>query len=583
MKDTKRSANDWREDLVARTDKNGSELLMLFGAIGGFGIAAFVHPIAGIGVGAASLFQAWKKESRGGLDEEYVRESDCFAFLIRDKYELARFVRDFGQEELLSQLEAAKLRNCQFTPFMQKFFRSLKKGGKRNSPQPALMPADSNERTAMLTEAGEVASCESEAVDVDSDDVPESPFDASKLDFEDTSTSTSAGDIPIGAPLALPVLQRKQQPSANDTPQEDRPLGLVEGMVSADPPKHIAIVKITRGGGTLTTRALLYAIRQQYPAATIDIVDPKNSAWLGLENVGCVRYCLQDKGFTPNPAIRAIAEAHAEMVDRIQSRDKSRPPHYLVIDEFYILQPLIGEYAEAVEELHRLMQMGLEFRMHLVLITQSHLCGDLGMNSQERGAFRFVAVGCNGIYEKLEAMAEDQFLIPSRYRRDAAQRSLRSLVREHPNAPIALNATTGEAELMPDLRWLESFEFPSSGSSEETESELANPAPSNEFRSSSPLPELKQTSRTPELLPELANPAPSNEFASSDERPELLKSIPEPELAHLWSKLVNFDGSTTNAIKEVLQAKGERYGLGREAYDWLKAQYGGDDVPGKSE
>jgi hypothetical protein len=152
-------------------------------------------------------------------------------------------------------------------------------------------------------------------------------------------------------------------------------------------------------------------------------------------------------------------------IDRNSKQIKNQPTYWLFIDEWYSLLPMIEEHENGklvLRKFNRLVQMGLEFNMRVVLITQSHLCTDFGFNSQARNAFRFLALARQSITETIDSAVNDRYLIPDGTKRKRLQEAFQQ-IDKNSEAPIACAPHLTVVKNLPDFKWLEKHQLDLSG------------------------------------------------------------------------------------------------------------------------
>ena len=173
---------------------------------------------------------------------------------------------------------------------------------------------------------------------------------------------------------------------------------------------HILIVTKSGAGKSTALKAIVRRIKEDTPASKFGIVDPKTTDWLGLQSEeGVVTYLDQDtQDEQLDAASEQISHAFQIMKSRIRAVQKvlreggKRPvfaPQYLILDEWWVLQDMIGSLKRESEffgMLNQIIAMGREMSVRLILVAQTHLCTQIGFSDPVRGCFSVLALGRMG-------------------------------------------------------------------------------------------------------------------------------------------------------------------------------------------
>ena len=283
---------------------------------------------------------------------------------------------------------------------------------------------------------------------------------------------------PAPAPVPVPVpqfsrtpvsLSRREpetfsHPEASADGEDWFTLGPLEELIhGGEHPKHYGLVTSTRCGKTLTTRAVIYSLLQSDPNIEIDIIDPKNSQWMGLEDVGRVHYCFDEQGRqSPEVARRVIGSFVGEFRRRMVERDKASPRRFLFIDEWTSLKNELSP--DDIKALEHCLTMGLEFGCQLFIVTHSHQCNQFGFDKALRNNFAFISIGKWDDAKYLKMIASDAHLFPFQEDRNTLTERINRAVADardnNPSIPIYLVSTTMQVGQLPNWLPLESFKFP---------------------------------------------------------------------------------------------------------------------------
>jgi hypothetical protein len=254
---------------------------------------------------------------------------------------------------------------------------------------------------------------------------------------------------------------------------------------------HILIATKSGAGKSTALKGIIHRIKDSTPAAKFTIIDPKTTDWLGLQSEeGIVTYLDQDSQDEQlDAASEQIGRVFHIMKNRIKSIQKvlreggNRPvfaPHYLILDEWWVLQGMIESSKRESEffgMLNQIVAMGREMSVRLILVAQTHLCTQIGFSDPVRGCFSVLALGRMGEknsvgYRPIEAALTDAKLFPNKQQRISLATTLQdaiAMAKKQGDRPVLLT-TMGipKIALMPDLKHLDGFRFDSE-ESEDTE------------------------------------------------------------------------------------------------------------------
>lgn len=180
---------------------------------------------------------------------------------------------------------------------------------------------------------------------------------------------------------------------------------------AAETNSHILIATKTGAGKTTTLLAIIFKVYKRLEGKVqFFIVDPKGSSWLGLENIKntyrtrenrvvatpAVQYPL---GMDIQPAIDQIQIVYDLLVCRIEKKDKDVEDHiYLIIDEWLSVYSTAQLGNARLFNFLKLMvntilNQGREYKVHLVIVGQSHYVTDCGFSSAIRQSFGVLCQG----------------------------------------------------------------------------------------------------------------------------------------------------------------------------------------------
>lgn len=241
---------------------------------------------------------------------------------------------------------------------------------------------------------------------------------------------------------------------------------------------HILIATKTGAGKSTTLKAVIHRINQDNPSAKFTIIDPKTTDWLGLQrSTRCVTYLEQD---TTAEQLDAALISVQDTFDLLQSRKNQKQQalksgrdipkfnsQYLIIDEWFSIYDSVKRQKREdafMEPLNQIVAQGRELKVHLILVGQSHLCGEIGFSTAMRRSFAVLAQGRMGKnrdvgYEPITATIEDPNMFRNKSERDgltACLQSAISMAQNQQDRPVLLT-TMGipKIALLPDLKHIE--------------------------------------------------------------------------------------------------------------------------------
>lgn len=277
--------------------------------------------------------------------------------------------------------------------------------------------------------------------------------------------------------LRTPSLQKKSDQDC--VPVDDLSVftGDIIGEIAATD-LHILIATKTGAGKSTTLKAVIYRISQENPSAKFAIIDPKTTDWLGLQRSSkCVTYLEQD---TTSEQLDAALSSIENIFNTLQLRKNQKQQalkngrdipefnsQYLIIDEWFSIYDSIKRQKREdafMEPLNQIVAQGRELKVHLILVGQSHLCGEIGFSTAMRRSFAVLAQGRMGKnrdvgYEPIAATIEDPNMFRNRVDREALMRSFQEAIviaQKRDDRPVLLTTMgTPKIALLPDLKYIE--------------------------------------------------------------------------------------------------------------------------------
>lgn len=247
---------------------------------------------------------------------------------------------------------------------------------------------------------------------------------------------------------------------------------------------HMLIATKSGAGKSTTLKAILKRLMTEKPEATFNIIDPKTTDWFGLQQTtDIVTYLNQD---TPSEQLDAALEAINKTYAKLKARRKAVQKalregtpipkfsqHYLILDEWYkvyadiVRLKRVDEFAEPLGEI---VSMGRELGIQLILVSISHLCGEIGFSGPARECFSVLAQGRVGEnndvgYAPIVRALKDSYLFQDKNQRVLLEQQLNqaiAMAKKEGDRPVML-ITMGipRIALGPDLKHLDGFRFDS--------------------------------------------------------------------------------------------------------------------------
>lgn len=246
-------------------------------------------------------------------------------------------------------------------------------------------------------------------------------------------------------------------PFINDQKREEHSgsLGLLKVLIPDewDTQRHILISAITRSGKTVSLRAMMHEIKAVHGEVIFSVVDPKKDedGWMGLEDFGCVSYPIE----SPEDGISRIKAAADEVRRRNQTGHSNHHPYFLIVDEFSTLYDdakVIKKDFTVSADVKLIVRQGLAKKVCLIVVGQSHLVEDVGMNSQARNNLILVALGRHPQWVNVDAIVNDQYIFPNKEIRDNLKSRVAKLQTKAEKRPVMVtNYSGGQAEILPDI------------------------------------------------------------------------------------------------------------------------------------
>ena len=316
---------------------------------------------------------------------------------------------------------------------------------------------------------------------------------------------------------------------------------------------HILLACLSGAGKSTTLKTLIYLILGTKPDAQFFIVDPKTTDWLGLQRFpGVVTYLSGDELDQLGELAAVVRQVFRILDDRVSADQKARRKGqpagqyhdvYLVIDEWFSLyNPLsktnekklsIVEADSVMSQLNTIIAKGRELKVHLVLVSQSHLAGETGISTAMRRSLATIAQGFisptgDGGFASIEGVISDANVIKSPSSREQLMTTL-AAGKEHSKrhrSPLLLT-TMGEARigLLPNLSEVHSVQI------ENYKYGMTAARPKNDFEGPLPPPDFKSSA---------ANPLGSSSMGAN------VEGSPETQSAQGGSPNPQGSGSTAN-------------------------------------
>jgi hypothetical protein len=235
-----------------------------------------------------------------------------------------------------------------------------------------------------------------------------------------------------------PKMEKPTDGTLEKTPgwkSEDLPLPLISYLGSQI---HLLIAATTGSGKTWLLRCLCTELANR--GHTLVIADPKGTRWANL--TPAVLWMRSGMDY-----LSLFRDLEKELNKRIERLHKGEPvgQHlWVIFDEWTLLKgkcsSLDSDGKTAIEQrLLDLIAAGRELNMHLIMVNQSHLLGDLSLNSSKntfssglRDNLCTISLGCkttkdsegkpmNGNSKAIDSMLDDRCLVRDRDDREAAK------------------------------------------------------------------------------------------------------------------------------------------------------------------
>lgn len=299
-----------------------------------------------------------------------------------------------------------------------------------------------------------------------------------------TATATAINTVNVAAPsphytitlpeMAAPVAPSPAPQPAAPTASRFRAVSELPTIDATEPlsrEQGVLIVAKKDSGKTTTIKA---AIRHRHAWTQGHcqwlIADPKGSQFCGLERTDAYLF-VDDRNI--EDLLGLLDSAMAELRRRIEARRETGKPTeapYLtvLVDEWLSLLLFCKSHSKDLFEqvaarLTTLIVQGREDRVHVWLVTHSHLCGELGLSSQVRGNLQVYALGRKpeGRAEALgsiEAAIRDQYLLVDQDLRKDFLKAIQT--HETGEAPLCFNPEQKFLVQLPDLSGFVDWQYP---------------------------------------------------------------------------------------------------------------------------
>lgn len=233
---------------------------------------------------------------------------------------------------------------------------------------------------------------------------------------------------------------------------------------------HILLACRTGAGKSTFLKALIHQTLQLYPDTQFTIIDPKTTDWLGLQfHPNAVTYLNGDNENQLEALLNTSQSVFEELSHRKEQKQQSilsrgkykdRHPYIFLIDEWFSLydkckrNKKVGD--KIIGYLNEIVAQGRELKVFLWVVSQSHLCGEIGFSSSMRHSFCPVALGARAAsFEPLWSMAGDANLFSARRDRDALQQTLETAINKCGKNRVILTVTgTPKVSVLPNLGWV---------------------------------------------------------------------------------------------------------------------------------
>jgi hypothetical protein len=291
---------------------------------------------------------------------------------------------------------------------------------------------------------------------IEPDDDDDDDFDFAPPTVASAPTISVPAPIDDPPPISLP-------PEPVKTPTiADRYGSAIATMADTTVPKHVAIVAATRMGKTYLIKAFLAAMLEQFPESDIRIIDPKDTEWPPLAKV--TRPGNYDK-FNPDAVVDFWESMQVLARQRQENPELSQKKLLIVADEWVSMLAMVKAYddenktilAKKIKTiLQQLVYMAAHSGVHVVLITQSALCEDMGLTSQARRNFSWFGLARDENKTMIadEILGQRSVLFQSTKRKQEIEYRFLKLwnsPKRHKQIPVILDVQTEKVEYLPDF------------------------------------------------------------------------------------------------------------------------------------
>lgn len=302
----------------------------------------------------------------------------------------------------------------------------------------------------------------------DDDEQNESPRRSRVVEFDNDDdfdfappTVASVPTISVQSPIDSPPISLPPEPIKAPT-IADRYGSAIATMADTTVPKHVAIVAATRMGKTYLIKAFLAAMLEQFPKSDIRIIDPKDTEWPPMAKV--TRPGNYDK-FNPDAVVEFWEAMQVLARERQENPELSRKKLLIVADEWVSMLAMVKAYddenktilAKKIKNiLQKLVYMAAHSGVHVVLITQSALCEDMGLTSQARRNFSWFGLARDENKTMIadEILGQRSVLFQSTKRKQEIEYRFLKLwnsPKRHKQIPVILDVQTEKVEYLPDF------------------------------------------------------------------------------------------------------------------------------------
>ena len=250
---------------------------------------------------------------------------------------------------------------------------------------------------------------------------------------------------------------------------------------------HILFGVMSGGGKSTSMKVIIKKIHQLNHSARFYIVDPKTTDWLGLQLYDDTVFYLSVEVLEQLIQLKTITERIFNLLDnRIKScqdlllsgEELPEPEHdvYLIIDEWYSLYDSLkklppkikAEYDLQSINLHinTIIAKGREHKVHVFLVSQTHLATETGISTAMRRSIALVGQGRltaegDGGYASIEGIINDSNVFKDSHKRNKLMKTLRSAIEVNENNLPIILTTMGKPRigLLPDLSEIHGYKI----------------------------------------------------------------------------------------------------------------------------